>query len=217
MVGYVEAIKKPFSDVKTLVIGTVLGLIPIVSLIVSGFAFEVAKRTQNKNDSWPGFTENNVVEYLINAVKLLVLGLVYSIPALVLMIIGGFTMLSSVLTGDVSNLVSLVFGATGIFVVLGFFIELIVLFVFLPMAAQFLIKENSLKAGFKFKAILKKVFTGTYWISLIILIIYNLVLYFVLLLLSWVPVLNLLLVSLISYLGSVTSMSIMAEVFNETP
>ena len=45
MVDYVEAIKKPFSDLKTLAIGTILSAIPLVNLLASGFALKVAEDT----------------------------------------------------------------------------------------------------------------------------------------------------------------------------
>lgn len=43
MVDYIENIKKPFSDVKTLIIGIILSIIPIVNLLVSGYVLKVAE------------------------------------------------------------------------------------------------------------------------------------------------------------------------------
>ncbi|HLC36661.1 MAG TPA: hypothetical protein VJK05_03590 [archaeon] len=44
MAEYVEAIKKPFGDIKTLVIGTVIGIIPIVNFLLFGYGLMTMKK-----------------------------------------------------------------------------------------------------------------------------------------------------------------------------
>ncbi len=42
MVDIVGGIKKPFSDIKTLIISTIIGAIPIVNFLLFGYALKTA-------------------------------------------------------------------------------------------------------------------------------------------------------------------------------
>ena len=47
-IDYVEALKRPFSDMKNLAIGSLLGIIPIVNFIVIGFTLLSTGLTEEK-------------------------------------------------------------------------------------------------------------------------------------------------------------------------
>ena len=44
MVDYAKAIMKPFSNMTTLVIGMVIGAIPVLNLLVTGYGLKVGQK-----------------------------------------------------------------------------------------------------------------------------------------------------------------------------
>lgn len=80
MVKYEESLRKPFTDIKKLLIGIVLSIIPIVNLAVQGFAIEssgVGKAKPSKNmpewkDWWSLF---------VKGLASVVIKIIYLIPA----------------------------------------------------------------------------------------------------------------------------------------
>jgi hypothetical protein len=51
MVDYTNAIKKPFSDMKNLVIGGIISIIPLVNFISMGNAMSLSSKKRKKSAS----------------------------------------------------------------------------------------------------------------------------------------------------------------------
>ena len=227
MVDYAGAIKKPLSDMQTLGISTVMGAIPIVNILMWFFGVENAKRVLNKNASLPSWNADVIFSNIVPALKMLVVGIVYLIPGLVVAgiglvpIIGGI--IAGITSGDTSTLLAGL-AAGGIIALVGVLLMLIGA-VLSSMGTYMTLKTGSIGAGFNIGAILKKVFTATYWISLIVYFIYVIVIGIAAGIISGIllviPVLGFFLGLLVSglamYLTSITCTTIIAGIFNETP
>ena len=100
------AIGKPFSNIKNLIIGLVLLMIPLVNgLIIPGYLLRVATKTINKDNALPGF--ENIVDLVVNSIKLGVVVVIY----LVLYMIVTFVLLMIPYVGSLlSLLLSIAFG-----------------------------------------------------------------------------------------------------------
>jgi len=215
MVEYMNAIKKPFTDVKTLVIGIILGLIPIVNWLVTGYAVNVSRMVQKGDKKLPAWDTSKIVEYIVDFIKIAVVEIVYLIPAGIVFAVGGATMLLPLLSGDMNAVMAGLLGA-GLIIMIAVVLALIGL-IFASMGIQFMIKENKIGSAFKLSAILKKVLTAKYWISVIVLLVYYFVLGLVFMVLSFIPLIGSLIgMGLLGFAGSTTMMTVMAEVFNET-
>ncbi len=109
------AMKKPFSNVKTMIIGMILLLIPIINILtIPGFMLRVASKTMSGNKALPEF--NNFGELVVDSLKaivtlvihwlimLIVFTILAIIPiigpvlALIWMIVFTFIVISGVLT-----------------------------------------------------------------------------------------------------------------------
>ena len=76
------AVGKPFSNIKTLVIGIILMIIPVVNILtIPGYLIRIANRTMNNDNSLPGF--GNFGELIIDSIKYIIISIVLMIPAMI--------------------------------------------------------------------------------------------------------------------------------------
>ncbi len=76
MVSLGVAIKRPFQDIKTAIVGIILGMIPIVNLLtIPGFALRNAKRSLEGDDSLLGWGDWG--DIIVKSILLIVLLLIY--------------------------------------------------------------------------------------------------------------------------------------------
>jgi hypothetical protein len=183
MVNYMDAIKKPFSDLKTLGIGGVLGAIPIVNLLVNGYGLKTAEDVMAKKNALRKWAVNDLVEYLLKAIIMLVIGFVYTIIPVILILVGvGGAIVTAIMSAQgatgadaIGQLIvnSLMTGAP--FIILGV-ILLIIALIMLPMAILKWIKSKSIAKAFNVIEVAKNVLTVDYIVSLIVLFVYSIIL-----------------------------------------
>jgi len=80
-IDYVEALKRPFQDTKSLIIGTLLGIIPLVNFTVIGYTLTstgLSKDHQNK-DTLPEWSD--YVELFMKGLKSVLIGITLFLPA----------------------------------------------------------------------------------------------------------------------------------------
>lgn len=85
MVNYSEAFKRPFSDWKNLLIGIVLGIIPIVNFMVLGYTLECVKTAMKGKfvlPKWEGFGK-----LFINGLQAVLITIIYLIPVFLIVAI----------------------------------------------------------------------------------------------------------------------------------
>ena len=140
------AFGKPFSNVKNLLIGLVLTLIPLVNILtIPGYFLRLANHTMNKNNALPGF--ENFSELVVNSLKVLVLAIVYMLLSTVVTIVLALIPLLGPLLIVVWNIV----------------------FIFLVLSAVMtLAKTGNLRAAFGLKAVAKKALAVNFIIAVVV-------------------------------------------------
>jgi len=99
MVNYEKAIKKPFTDLTKLVVGTVLSLIPIVNLAVIGYAIESSGLGKTK-DSKKLPEWKNWSHLFVQGLSAAIINIVYMIPAFLVIMVG-----VGLVIGDLASIV----------------------------------------------------------------------------------------------------------------
>ena len=91
------AIGKPFGNIKTLIIGLILMIIPIINILtIPGYLIRVANRTMNNDNTLPSF--GNFGELIVDSIKYIVISIVMMIPAMIVL----FIALGSIIIGAIS-------------------------------------------------------------------------------------------------------------------
>jgi len=102
-VDYVKALKRPFSDTRKFLVGTILGMIPLVNLTVIGYTLN-STGLANDNGNRDGLPEwTNFVELFMKGLGTVAIGIIMLLPA-GLILLGTF---GSVIT---SPALSMIFG-----------------------------------------------------------------------------------------------------------
>jgi hypothetical protein len=227
MVDFMGAIKKPFSDMKTLGIGTILGAIPGVNLLVVGYALKVAEDTTKGDTKLRAWAVGDIIDYIIKVILMLIIEIVYYIIPVILVAvgIGGAIMtLITSLSSGITNptilmqtvMASLATGAP--LIIIGVILGIIAA-IMMPMALMKWIKSGSVLAAFNVIAVIKNVLTVDYILALIVSIVYIMVLciaaIIIELILGMIPIIGFILILLVNglliFLISTTMYSIIAQ------
>ncbi len=206
MVEYEKAIKRPFQDIKKLLIGGILNIIPIVNLIASGYIMKAAKGTMKKKNDLPEWEDwsNLFTTGLIVAV----IGFIYMIPAMVLLVAGFGSVIAGLIVGNEALDVSAVLAGGSTIIIVGV-LALLVTMLVMPMAIIRYVDKGNFSAAFGFTDILKKVLTGKYIVAWIVVFIYSLVVFGITM---WIPIVG---PAIGSFIVGITSMTVFAEVYSE--
>ncbi len=175
----INTIKKPFADYKTLIIGIVISLIPIVSILNMGYIMKVIRERKKL----PEYTFNS--DLIMDSLKALVFGIIWAfiiaiIFAILTLFFGGsvlsgldFSDPATVMT-SIAGSIATIIAAGIIFIIVGIILVLIVFAGFLNF-----VKKNSLKAGFAIGDIIKIAFSGKFIIAFVIAMILAFVIQFI--------------------------------------
>ena len=211
-IRYIEAIKRPFTDMRKLLIGLVLSVIPIANFITIGYWLENAKTATTKAMKLPEW--KNFGKLFVEGLVIIVLGIIYSIPAfLVFYALLGETVMqyfvdvnaaSLLMQETIANLSTA--GMAGL-VVTGLLILLASLLS--PAAAMnyATAKKNRFKAAFDFKKIFKGVFTNEYLLAWVGATLYTIVISGILGLVPYVGG------AIATYLTGLTYYTLLGEVY----
>lgn len=187
MVDFGNAIKKPFSDILTLVIGAILAAIPIVNLLVGGYTIKVAEDTIKGKKELRKWALKDIPDYIVKVILTIVVGLVYMIIPVILLVVGiggailtALPQLASMMSGGTATstqfiemiTTSLIAGAP---LIIAGVILAIIAAILLPMAIMKWLKTGKYGSAFNIVAVVKNVLTGKYWAVLIVGGIYTLV------------------------------------------
>ena len=220
MVDYMGAIKKPFEDLTTLVIGIVIGIIPIVQLLNTGYGVLTAKKVLAGDKKLMAWDFGKIVDMIIAIIMVIIIVIVYSIPGTALALLG-LAGAIGILLANVANPLNAIgaigtaIAAGGLFLLLAGLIWLVAILL-LPMAIMNYAQKNSITAAFDLGTILKKTARVNYLVSLIVLVIYTIILSIVAGIISLIPAVGALIAAgVLSFLLTVTGYSIMAETYSE--
>jgi len=238
MVDYGQALKKPFTDLKKLIIGILLSMIPIVdSTLVTGFEIESSglgkTKPSRKMPEWKHW------KYLfMKGFGAAVVKLAYMLPAIILIGIGVIItavdivqMLQDAMTPDIiytiSNdeiaaqefgqafwaknglsIITTMLKISPIFIAGGI---LFLLAEFLsPIAVLNYLKKKRLGAAFEFGLVFRKSFTTKYILAVLTMVLVAIVLGSILVFIPWVGI------PFLSFLIGVMGYSLIGQVYKET-
>jgi len=201
MVDYTRAIKRPFGDFERLALGIVLEVIPIINFIAMGYQLECAKTAMKKNFKLPEW--KNFGDYFVQGLVMTLIVLAYVLIPVILMAISGVGIAPSFMKGNFAAL-----GGAGI----GFIASLLLLIVALyiiPVALMNYVKSGKIDSAFSFSEVLRKAFTGKYFVAWLVASIYGFIL---MVPLSFIPFIGW---AIAGFIAGVTSMTIFGEVYTE--
>lgn len=183
MVDFVKAIKLPFTNLVTLVIGIVVSIIPIVNLLSLGFALKVGENaTKGKVElaEWKDF-----VDLFVKGLLGVIITIIYLIPALVVMaatmgtIFLQLAMSGTGLINPMNLLTSANAGLMGVGLLVGGILALLAA-LYSPVALLHFVNTKKIGKAFALGEISKKVWTGAYIVSWIVAVIYMLIVFAIL-------------------------------------
>ncbi len=226
MVDFGECIKKPFSDMKTLLVGMIIGAIPIVNILLSGFILKVAEDTTKGKNKLRSWAAGDILDYIVKAILAAIVGIVYFIIPIILIFLGIgsalFAILGTLLPSmdpnalgsgtppavDPMTIVSALLNGASAgapLIIIGIILAIIAALI-LPMAIMKWLKSGSLAAAFNVPAVIKNCLTGKYIIALIVgailAIIIGAILSAIGMVLLLIPIVGFILMALVSGLSS---------------
>ncbi len=206
MVDYENALKRPFQDIKKLLIGSILAIIPIVNFMYVGYVAKTAKNTLTKNNDMPEWEAWG--DLFMKGLTIVIIGILYAIPAGLFLFAGIGTIILTAIASKGAIGIGSIIASGGIVLILGVLL-LVFTWFFVPMAVMRYVDKESMKEAFAFGKIAKKAFTGNYIIAWILMTIYSVVISAVLLI---IPIVG---TAIATFISGITTMTVFAEVYNE--
>lgn len=214
---YETAFKKPFTDLKKLLIGILLGIVPIVNFFVSGYVVRTAKNAMEKDSSLPEW--QNWGELFVNGLLYMVIGLLYMLPALVVGIVSLWPVLPSMISSYTSQMMPNAAQMPDITQMMaGGMVGGLALMALLVLAAAYILPSailhfanNGFGAAFKLGNVLSNAFTGRYFLAWLVFALYSSALSG---LLSRLPYVGFVGSAFAVFVGGVTGFTLLAEAFS---
>ncbi len=180
------AIGKPFGNIKNLIIGIILLIIPVVNVLtIPGYLIRVAGKTMNNDNTLPSF--GNFGELIIDSIKYLVISIVLMIPAMVVLFIAvGSIVISAISAAAMAGstdmiqqeLTTVILGglaaASGL-IVLGVILAVLGMILIISGVLNYA-KTRQFEKAFAIKENLRNFFTGSFIIAIIVAIVLSIVL-----------------------------------------
>ncbi|MBU3896849.1 MAG: DUF4013 domain-containing protein [Nanoarchaeota archaeon] len=203
--NFIDAIKRPVQDIKTLIIGIIIMIIPIVSFIGIGYFLECARTTLKRNNKLPEFKDwtNLFVKGLIAAI----IGIIYAIPVMIVLVL---TVGTTVLAGGLSAMQGTALINALATLGMGMILTLIVAAVVSLLSSVAMIRyaeKGKFGAAFELSAICKKAFTGKYFAAWFVSMLYAV---FIVVVLSFIPVIG---TTIGAFLAGVTVYTYLADAY----
>ena len=167
---YESAFKRPFLDVKKLLIGILLSILPIINFFSLGYVLESAKLTLKKKNDLPEW--ENWKDMFIHGLSIFLVYIIYMIPTIILITLAiGFGFLKALIVWLIkgSLTISILEGikTAAPLLISGMLLTFVVSYL-LPIITINYIKTWKFSDAFKFKDIFDKVLTPKYFMCWII-------------------------------------------------
>jgi hypothetical protein len=161
MVDYNKSINRPFGDLKKLLLGIVISIIPLVNILFLGYLIKVAKSAMKNDMVLPEW--DDLLGTAVIGIQFFLIEMVYFVPVFILGLIGVFTGLITMpsFTGlAVTAILAWILGA-GITMIILLIIGL--LFMLLSSVAILRFAESgNFGAAFEFGEVIAKATKGNY-------------------------------------------------------
>jgi hypothetical protein len=183
MIDFVEAVKRPWkTDPITIVLGTLFAIFTPLRPLLHGLGVETARRAQSGNETMPHFSD--FVDMYLSGLLVIVVGILYFVPALIVLFAGALVSLPlvwSIFQSMAQNPILSVQSFVGLLVNGAVFGALALILVFLatlmaPIGIQFFAHDKKIGSAFQFSKIWKVVSTADYWVTWLLLMAYGIVL-----------------------------------------
>ncbi|MBU4242306.1 MAG: DUF4013 domain-containing protein [Nanoarchaeota archaeon] len=197
-----SAFKKPFTDVKKLIIGILLSIVPIVNFFATGFMMETAKMEMKKKKMLPEWAAWG--DLFVKGLLAFVISILYALPMIIIGAYVAWPLLKSAIGTGVVPMAMWGGLSGGIAVVL--LLGLLVAYI-APSALLHFVKDGKFGAAFQFGSVFKKAFKKEYFLAWIVAMLYSLVLGSIL---SYIPVIG---SAASGFIAGVTMFSLLGEVF----
>ncbi len=182
-----EEIKFPTKDSEWIVkvlIGGILGIIPIINFIEYGYILKVMKGAIDGNPGMPKWDDWG--NLFINGLIVFIIWLIYLIIPILIISVSASGIMAAALSGNMNLIAGMIAGAIG-GILIGLLLALVLGFL-VPMAMAMYTKENSFGAAFRIGEVVSRI--KSVFADYIIVYIVLLVLLFVLALLNSIPILG---------------------------
>jgi hypothetical protein len=225
MVDYESAIKKPFSDPKKLLIGTLVNIFPVVNWIAKGYFLENSGLgTRKHSKSMPEW--DDWADYFLKGVNAVIIGAVYALPGVIFFLIFGGEMRNAIFRSPFSFLSDMNMMGSGSFSMLHYGPVMSVTMIFFlvaaylaPLAMLHYLKHKRLSSGFDVQEVLRRTLTVTYLVPWLAFMAYGIVLGFasglILSLLDFIPKLYMVLGAFATFVTHVFGFTIFGEAYRE--
>ncbi|MFH1455365.1 MAG: DUF4013 domain-containing protein [archaeon] len=201
MVNYNEAFKRPFTDIKSLIIGCLLNILPIINFFAIGYILKSTDTlfSKRKNFAMPVWTDWG--NLFVKGLVAFVIAIIYMIPALILFAFAAAsTGFAAITATDLSTMGLASFGILGI---IGMIVSLAMAYI-IPSAVLSYQMGGAFGAAFTVN-VFKKAFNGAYAIPWIVGMLFTIVLTGVL---GFIPVIG---SAIAGYIGYVVLLSLLAQ------
>ena len=230
MVDYIEAIKKPFTDLKKSGLAVLFGLFGMIIFIPYlfnfGYFLECAKNSSKKElPEW-----GNYWEKFVRGFFLFLIFFIYAIPLLILLVFllikfttgligSGERYVETIATGNpvlILNFMTKLFSDLDVryLVIIGILLGVLILYL-IPMAMLFYITNWQFKDAFELKSIFRKAFTKKYLSAWLVANIYTSLLGGISTLFGFIPFFGGIVAIILSVLGGITSYTIYGNIYKE--
>lgn len=183
MIDFVEAVKRPWkTDPITIVLGTLFAIFMPLRPLLHGLGVETARRAQNGNETMPHFSD--FVDMYLSGLLVIVVGILYFVPALIVLFAGALISLPlvwSIFQSMAQNPILSVQSFIGLLVNGAVFGALALILVFLatlmaPIGIQLFARDKKVGSAFQFSKIWKVISIADYWVTWLLHMAYGIVL-----------------------------------------
>jgi len=187
MVDYIEAIKRPFSDIKKSGLAALLVWIPIINFLTYGYFLDCAKLSLSKKRELPEWS--NLGDKFVKGLLFIAIKILYGIPLIIIIIVMMMNFvgemfqenfLSVISSRDPNAIITII---NSLFLdpnVVGILIAAIIIGILIsyviPMASIMYVVNWKFKDAFDFKTVFKKVMTKEYFSAWIVVAVYSVLL-----------------------------------------
>ena len=205
-----EEVKFPTKDsewIQKILIGGIIGIIPIINLIRYGYILKVIKEATEGNHGMPKWEDWG--NLFINGLIAFIISLIYLIIPILIMLVSAGGVMTAALSGNMNLMYGMMAGAVG-----GILIGLLLALVFgfmVPMALAMYTKENSFGAAFRIGEVLSRI--KSVFADYVTVYVVLIALMFILFLLSFIPVLGTLIVIFGSFYVTVVAFNMFGIVY----
>lgn len=199
--------KKPFTDIKKLLIGILLSIVPIINFFSVGFMLETAKRAMKRDSSLPEW--DNWGDLFIKGLVSIVIEALYIIPAVIIGMIFFMPKMMNLMPMVVAGKMPDFTGMLTAPVIGGLAIAgiLALLAAYIVPSAIFHYLNGTFGDAFSFSSVFKKAFTGKYAQAWLLFMLYSMVLGGIL---GYIPYVG---SAAASFIAGITGLSLLGEAF----